>query len=315
MSIEMCSRCNGGDIYAPNCPMCSGSGFINTSVTPATLPVPSHKVAGRHIPAGQEKAPHRIKIFKVSRTPKEKMHEDQEKRQRQKDSQRRLSQANGTFNRRNRYPETSADPAKKRQLERSNTAVKTHNTPKVKNTQPHPRSREQKSAASVANNQMEQQLASLLGSSTQKQTLYQENKASMTPQIPEVPRPKTKKTLQKEHRVNTSPDPKSNKSECYDTQYYCRKKNVMRVVNGHLEKPEKTLHLPLSTSNYASLPSRGGSRKGHLGDDQIEQIDDSVTAPFEVSSYEEDGGRYYGTHFREADGKFGSLPLYDDYDN
>jgi hypothetical protein len=66
--MEFCSRCDGGAIYAPNCPLCGGSGFIESSDTKApifTVPSPFQKQVGVSRLAREEEKRRRVKIYKA----------------------------------------------------------------------------------------------------------------------------------------------------------------------------------------------------------------------------------------------------------
>lgn len=72
--MEFCPRCNGGEIYAPNCPACGGSGLISqvtTPIAPARVLCVSPEVRKKRIEVAREarEAEKKRKVRTGSRQP------------------------------------------------------------------------------------------------------------------------------------------------------------------------------------------------------------------------------------------------------
>lgn len=188
-------------------------------------------------------------------------------------------------------------------------------------------SRKDQSAASVGNDQLAQQLASFLDSSTPKEQEQQGPKDHLEHETPKPhPADATTPPQQLTRRHTPCPSPAERRQErkarakakAEEKAKTCRKV-FTPVRNGRLVSDPDELAVGPSESHFTSLKGerqRGGSTKGLPGDDSLEQAGSPAVAVLAENRHrEEDGGRYYGTSFRESDGSFGSLPLYDDYDN
>lgn len=70
--MEFCPRCDGGVIIAPTCPVCSGSGFIDsaTAASPSyTIPSPFRKAATASRLGREEEKRRKVKSYKQKGVP------------------------------------------------------------------------------------------------------------------------------------------------------------------------------------------------------------------------------------------------------
>ncbi|GHD54713.1 hypothetical protein [Vreelandella hamiltonii] len=71
--MEFCSRCDGGAIHAPNCPMCGGSGFVDSqkgaSASAYSVPSPFHNNASAARLAREEEKRRSVKVYRAKGSP------------------------------------------------------------------------------------------------------------------------------------------------------------------------------------------------------------------------------------------------------
>lgn len=278
--MEFCPRCRGGEVNAPNCPGCGGSGFVDeVEVAPAKILSVSPVVRRQQIEtarkAREEEKRRKVRVGSrpatgtemalAALTPQERRDREKWLRKYQARQARRLKDE---ARRRKMTPEQLAAEDQRRRerayvkrLNRLQVAKKAAEAPwsgrgadgqKVPTRPPRDRpSREEQSAKAATNDQLRAQLAALL--------------------------------------PDASPDPEHAKAD----KWPAAKKRTAKH-NRRRGQEEGLRELPPIDPLH-----------GYRGEFQ------TVVPGHER---DEDAGRHYGHSFRDQGGQFGSMPQYDDHD-
>lgn len=376
--MELCPRCLGGEIYAPNCLSCGGCGWVDESTPlqskqPQTTPTIRYKkpanpnkrgkkaIKRRPDTTSQPSVKHpnvdasskmthpnsasiaesraariretqkrreaeksrRVKVFKVKLSPEEQHREKlhKERQNEAKEKRRKAAEArHNNLKRREQIQKThngtiaSLAPLPKKNCKATKLAEQKHSQKKPASGSPtgdvrvskwatpeHSKarreklerrlglheemaqrrvSREERSANQITNNQIQEQLTNLLHTTKKSTTsLRTEGK---TP---------AKKEKQRDNQ------------------------NLYPFKSSSLHKRKKR-----KASSARSEVLDSGRRSGRNSDffeggiSDWERYSDRGTLSA-IDLTEEDGGKHIGQSFRDFDGSFGSMPLYDDYDN
>lgn len=294
--MELCPRCHGGEIHAPNCPICGGSGFVSGQAVPQAAP----SVAGSCVSpearrrqvqsyrrAREEEKRRAVRVSTkyhaptpgtdASLTPEERRDREkwrgkyqrrQERRMAEEKRRRKLTAEQLEEERRKRR-----EKAYMRRLNRMKLAEKGSDRPRrAKPKQGDKRtrataqriSREEQSAQQARNNQMEEKLRSLLGASSRGS--------------------------------DDAPHPGKGRAP-----------SAGKESDGGRSK----------RSRQVAARPRGGSNRDFPGEcpppiplDEVRKEFSTALPGFER---EEDASRYIGHSFRDH-GEYGSYPMHDDYD-
>ncbi len=349
--MDFCPRCHGGYILAPNCLMCGGSGLVaGRLMAPSTkVPSPFRNTAEMTRQEREKEKRRKVKVFAVKQTPGERRQAEQEAFAAKCEAmrQRRAAELNSQAEARRRAPleihRTPEGTVVKSSYRKNKTS---HEAPprqqKAPATQPPPReSREAQSANQVRNTSLADQLSLLKGQLvTRKPHTPSPPPASknVTPSGPaekvqvSSPEPMEERvdpprgdvdekaaTLSRKQRKEkrlAAKDPTKNKT---------RSRPFIRVKDGKLDSESPAQLGSLSeprivTVQSARLGRCASAGNAHDGVDLIPLRDDpdeeaqGIAGVFAARQREEDGGRYMGHSFRDRDGSYGSLPLYDNLD-
>lgn len=326
--MEICKRCHGGEIYAPNCPVCGGSGWVDEQAPSAVSPGGSHPVAvispeARHRQieerrkAREEEKKRKVRVRSIPSAKakpraqqydsnldplplppaecqdRERWLKKYEKRQARRlaEEKRRKSM---TFEQLAQEDAKRRERAYLRRLAKMRVVRKGDGQPKSrakdkvaeKNRQRTKRlSREEQSARLATNNQLGAQLGELL-----KQ-----------PEARDVVRPSV--------RQDGCPPNQSTDSAATKRGH---KRKEKRTQKGY--KPR----YPKGRMGRISSGRLGGVSKDFPGEDMprdpMAEVNKEFTTATPTFEREEDASRYMGHSFRDH-GEYGSIPMYDDYDN
>lgn len=278
--MELCSRCDGGAIHSPNCPMCGGSGFVDSQQSAIaltfTVPSPFQKQACAARLAREEEKRRSVKIYKAKGT-------NPKNPQFVRDSlAKRASPANDKHQAKTPSQAGTAKP----QAGKAPPASKAKSKPA------------QSSKPKVANTALAEQLQALKSvivvapakpaNKRKKKRRTHKNRAASAPTITRPLRPKPR---------NNMP--------------------FIPVINGRISGECPVTENSESRFSILTLPtkSQGGVNRGFTFEDPLErELSRKNATIFEARHVEEDAGRYMGHSFRDRDGRFGSLPLHDDMD-
>lgn len=393
MSMELCSRCHGGEINAPNCPVCGGSGFVSkkqdvprSKPKPQGLPLKQAQPFQQYGPTKDQGSRKRrgIRVLKVKPTAVERRKTEQQaleakikaqQQARAEEVRQRKAMILRSLPRYESTPEgVVLKPAQKRRVERMQLSSELPQAPQPRKVRASkwsspehsrhrrealeaklaqaeaarqdeselPRSRDTRKAQSAKlarNTQLADQLSSLLGSGAlakpspslaSSQKLADKNTSDPSNALPEPkPVPSTPKASadQKTRATDATTFRESARmrrklraaARRQEAKAKARERGkYMKVEKGRLVKPVPSCGQSESRMAVISNERAGGTSKGLPGGGSDSSVDGSQpplrSGTFELRHSEEDGGRYLGQSFREESGRFGSLPLYDDYD-
>lgn len=281
--MEFCSRCDGGAIHAPNCPMCGGSGFVDSQKEASTLaytvPSPFQNNASAARLAREEEKRRSVKVYRAKGSP----------HQAQKIA--RWSEAAPSVK---GSSHSHARPAKA-----EDPQGKAGNPPCAKKATHKRKGKTKKTpSAKIANTALADQLSAL--------------KAELV-LAPAKPAKKRKKKRR---------SPKSRENLVLSAPRQSRpqpRKNIpfIPVVDGKVSVEGCLGEKSESRFTTAAGPMRAaGAVRSELSFNEVqdEEKPQGTSGAFQEYHREEDGGRYMGHSFREENGRFGSLPLYDNLD-
>lgn len=279
--MEFCSRCDGGAIHAPNCPLCGGSGFVDSqkgaSAPAYTVPSPFQNNASAARLAREEEKRRSVKVYRAKGSARK--------------EPRIVPRSDVT-------PPIAANPRAK--------------PAKVVVAQPKPGiSPCDNKAAHKRKGKPRKTPAAKIANTAQADKL-----GALKPEIvlaPAKPAKKRKKKRQApKSKATTAPmAPRLSRSK--------PRKDIpfIPVVNGKVSVEGCLGEKSESRFTTAAGPMRAaGAIRSELPFNEVhdEEGPQGTSRAFQEYHREEDGGRYMGHSFREEDGRFGSLPLYDNLD-
>lgn len=341
--MDLCPKCHGGEIYAPNCPTCGGNGWVSVGSGPAHEPARKvvNTLVGDEPSLPKKGCP--VKTLKVKMT-------DEERR---RDEARRLKL---------KVAQSRAEDyrKKKRESQKERRNVRRSGGPgadrsAANKASPKPAelrlSREEQSRHQVQNNQLKEQLAKLSGIAPSSDATPAADQKASAIRAPGQQRPEPKRVEQKAAPGAARKErPAPQKNEPSADKRTSTKKTEPKVAKRHngtssglspdierrldekakkiAERHKRTAKVYYKSTEEAEKPSKsegrfsavptkvmGGVSHDFPGDERDMPDDERQrSGAFEPRHQEEDAGRYYGHSFREATGQFGSLPSYDDHD-
>lgn len=347
--MDLCPRCQGGAIEAPNCPVCGGSGFVRDpqgQTLSTAIPSPFRKTSTQTRQAREAEKHRKVKVLPVRMTPAERRQAEKEafsakceamrrrraaELKREKDARERApvefsttpegTVVKSTYRKNNKSVDAGRHPQApvSRKVHLSNQSTPEQSRRGKKRTEQPPRvSKEAQSAMAVRNTALADQLAALKGqlapapgpAAPQQPEVKDEpvrlESSSMSAleakKRPQGKRPKSRKTLSvSDNQIQKSQEGK-----------------FLRVNNGKLTRASKSLIEGHSETRLVTMESPRMGRVtwpyGDTSEASTDEEDQGAAVLFEPRQREEDGGRYMGHSFRDRDGSFGSMPVYDNLD-
>ncbi|CAM3860625.1 hypothetical protein VRRI112168_03645 [Vreelandella rituensis] len=301
--MDLCPRCHGGEINAPNCPCCSGKGFLtdeapspeNTmTVVPDTVRTTLNRLG---IEEREKEKKRNVRVVAVKKPPalvaKEKADalrnaEGEEKRQ--------IAAANW---------QAKMQRQRQRQAEAMSRVI-------------HRDANNRPCGPALAAPQSERKPAPTCPGRkkpTQKKSKVGRKSAAPTPKKRGVmPRTDCKIRYSKKE---------ASAAEIFNTQLQDQLGQLLGLPKGKAQDAGSPAgdhaRASVSESRFVSLGSSSG-RPGGVSQDfrdidrEIDEDEREIANVFQAPHTDEDATRYFGHSFRERDGRFGSLPAYDDYD-
>jgi len=281
--MEFCSRCDGGAIHAPNCPMCGGSGFVDSqkgaSASAYSVPSPFQNNASSARLAREEEKRRSVKVYRT------------------KDSARKVPKI---VQRGDVAPSIAATPHS--HAKPANAVIrqpKAANPPCAKKATHKRRGKPKKTpSAKIANTALADQLSAL------------------KPELVLAPAKPAKKRKKKRRSPKNRENPVLSAPQLSRPQP--RKRiPLIPVVDGKVSVEGGLGEKSESRFATAAGPMRAaGAIRSELPFNEVhdEERPQGTSRAFQEHHREEDGGRYMGHSFREENGRFGSLPLYDNLD-